>query len=107
MPNIDLSPRIDRVLRHVIKRCVRRDWLDDAAFVLRTVITKGCSTIEFASQRDAATRNCNSNRTQHKSTPTDRGTEFVAPIPNPSLCKKSKTSYQRALEHENAKCETH
>src|SRR5437868_14800394 len=98
MPKIDIDPRIDHVLRHARKQFVRRDWLDDAAFVLRTVITKGCSTIEFASQRDAATRNGNSNRTQHKSTPNDRGTEVVAPNRNPPLSKKAKPNYQPALE---------
>ena len=106
MPKVDIHPWIDHILRHTIKQFVRRDRLHDAAFVLRAVIAKRRSTIKLASQREAAARNCSSDRTQHKSTPADRGTEFVVAVSDSSLCKKSKSNYQRTLEHKNAEYET-
>src|SRR6266540_5243507 len=106
MPKIDVHPRVDDILRHTIKQFVRRDRLHDAALVLRAVIAKRRSTIKLASQREPAARNCSSDRPQHKSTPADRGTEFVVAVSDSSLCKKSKTNHQRALEHKNAERET-
>jgi len=90
---MDIHSRIDHVLRHTIKQLVRRDRLDDVAFVLRAVVAKRRSTIKLASQRDPAARDCSSDRTEYKSTPADRRTEFVVSIGDFFLCKKSRTSY--------------
>ena len=106
MPKVDIHPWIDHILRHTIKQFVRRDGLHDGAFVLRAVIAKRRSTIKLASQREPAARNCSSDRAQHKSTPANRGTEFVVAVSDSSLCKKSKSNYQRPLEHKNAQHET-
>src|SRR4030095_9941927 len=105
-PKTDTPPRIDHVLRHAIKQFVRRDRLDDAAFVLRAVVAKGRGTIKPPSQRDPTARNRSSDCAENKSTPSDRRTEFVVKIADPSLCKKSKPSHQCSFEHKNAQGET-
>src|SRR5207302_9217925 len=80
VPKINIHPRIDDILRHAIKQFGRRDRLDNAAFILRAVVTKGRRTIKLASQRNSTARNCSSDYAKDKSTPSDRRAEFIVRI---------------------------
>src|SRR5207244_7693180 len=82
---INIHPRIDDILRHAIKQFGRRDRLDNAAFILRAVVTKGRRTIKLASQRNSTDRNCSSDYAKDKSTPSDRRAEFIVPSADCSL----------------------
>src|SRR5205823_13231875 len=55
VPKIDLYPRVNDVLGAAIEQLVRRDWLDDAAFVLRAVVAEGGGAIKLTQQRRAST----------------------------------------------------
>src|SRR6266508_3006397 len=105
MPKVDIHPRIDHVLRHAIKRFVRRDRLDDSPFVLRAVVAECCGTIKSASQRNAASSYCDANCAQHKCASANHWTEFVITFSGSSLREKSKANYERSFEHKNAERE--
>ena len=107
VPEVGIHLWVDHVLRHAIKQFVRRNWLDDAALVLRAVVAECCGTIKFASQRNSATRGSNADCAQDKCSPADGRTEFVVVLPNFSRCQKLKAGNERSLEQKNAQREAY
>ena len=107
VPEINIHPGIDHILCYAIEQFVRRNWLDDAAFILRAVVAECCSTIKFSRQRNSATRGSNSDYAQDKCSPADGRTEFVVVLPNFSRCQKLKAGDECSLEQKKAQREAY
>src|SRR5437867_11682820 len=107
VPEIDIHLRIDHVLRHAIEQFVRRNRLDDSAFVLRAVVAERCTTIKCASQRNAAARYGGSNCAKHKRPPANDRSKFVTALADFQCRQKLKSRDERSLEQKHAKRETH
>ena len=93
MPQIDVDLRIDHVLGDTVEQVVRRNRLNDAAFVLRAVIAEGCCAIQFARQRDSATSSCETNSAQHECTASDSWSELIILLAYFFRGQKSKACY--------------
>src|SRR5262249_44477500 len=76
MPYIDVYFRIDDVFGDAVEQVVRRNRLNNAAFIFRAVIAECCDAIQFPRQRSSTASRCETDRSQHECTPSDAGGEF-------------------------------
>src|SRR5207253_1064695 len=107
VPKINIHLGINHILRHAIKQLVRRNRLDDAAFVLRSVVAECCSTIKFADQRNTSARRCDSDCAQDKRAPTNSGSKLVVLLRDFLRCQKLKAKNEGSLEQKNAQREAY
>ena len=77
MPYIDVHLGIDDVLGDTVEQVVRRNRLNDAAFVLGAVIAERSRAIQLPRQPDSATSRCETNSAQHECTASDSWSELV------------------------------
>ena len=79
MPQIDVHLGIDDVLSDAIEQVVRRNRLDETAFVLGAVVAERRRARQFARQRGSPTSRRETNSTQHECTTSDRWSELIDP----------------------------
>src|SRR5205807_1453767 len=77
MPQVHIHARIDDILGHAIKQFVRRDRLNDAAFVLRSIVTKGSRAIKFPHQTNATAGNEQAEPAHDQRAPSDCWSELL------------------------------
>src|SRR3954447_23411672 len=77
MPYIGVHLRIHDVLGDTVEQVVRRNRLNNAAFVLGAVIAERSRAIQFAGERSCATSGCETNSAQHECTTSDRWSKLV------------------------------
>src|SRR4029077_1156026 len=77
MPYIAVHLGIDDVLCDTVEQVVRRNRLNNAAFVLGAVIAEGCRAIQFARQPNSATSRCETNSAQYECTASNRRSKLI------------------------------
>ena len=107
MPKTNIHSRVNHIFGHAIKQIVGRDGLNDAAFVLRAIVTESGHAIKFARKGDTAARHCDSNGAQHKRASPDCWSEFLIFALDFWSHEKLKTRDERSLENKNTECEAY
>ena len=105
MPQVHVHFRIDDVLCDAIEQVVRRNRLNDAAFVLRPIVAERCSAIKFSPQGHPATSGSEPNCAQHERAASHGRSELVVLSGDFSRSQKMEASDQCSFEQKNAQCE--
>src|ERR1700730_1895837 len=106
MPQVNIHARIDDVLRHAIKQFVRRDRLNDAAFVLRSIVTKSSRAIKFQHQTNATAGDEHAEPAQDQRAPSDYWSELLLVASSFCASEKVKPGYEGSFKSENSERET-
>ena len=106
MPQVHIHARIDNVFRHAIKQFIRRDRLNDTAFVLRSVITKRSRAIKFPHQTNATAGNEHAEPAQDQRAPSNCWSELLLVASSFCTSEKVKPGYKGSFKSENSERET-
>ena len=77
MPHIDVHLGIDDVLGDAVEQVVRRNRLNNAAFVLGAVVAERSRAIQLPRQRNSATSRCETNSAQYECTASDSWSKLI------------------------------
>src|SRR5207244_946738 len=98
VPQVDVHLGIDDVLSDTVEQVVRRNRLNDVAFVLGAVVAERSRAIQFARQRSSATSRREANSAQHECAASDSGSELIILRIYFFRGQKSEACYQRSFE---------